>query len=159
MKLINLSMQNVGAFHGITEIDFSSLGEIFLISGNTGSGKTTIFDAVTFALYGKLPGSRSSLELKRFRSDFARDDEESFVNLIFSINQDKYKVYRSLPQPYTKRDGTQGYKNSAASLHKQEGITSSGELNFTDTEEWTILSDSVDAVKDTIETLLGLKLR
>ena len=156
MKLINLSMQNVGAFHGITEIDFSSLGEIFLISGNTGSGKTTIFDAVTFALYGKLPGSRSSLELKRFRSDFARDDEESFVNLIFSINQDKYKVYRSLPQPYTKRDGTQGYKNSAASLHKQEGITSSGELNFSDTEEWTILSDSVDSVKDTIETLLGL---
>ena len=108
MKLINLSMQNVGAFHGITEIDFSSLGEIFLISGNTGSGKTTIFDAVTFALYGKLPGSRSSLELKRFRSDFARDDEESFVNLIFSINQDKYKVYRSLPQPYTKRDGKIG---------------------------------------------------
>jgi len=156
MKLINLAMQNIGAFNGITEIDFSSLGEIFLISGNTGSGKTTIFDAVTFALYGKLPGSRSSLELKRFRSDFAGDEEEAFVSLIFSINQEKYKVFRSLPQPYIKRDGTQGYKNSAASLHKQEELSSTGELNFSGKDEWSILCDSIDAIKENIETLIGL---
>ncbi len=148
-------MQNIGAFHGNTDIDFSELGEIFLISGNTGSGKTTIFDAVTFALYGKLPGAREGLELKRFRSDFARNDEEAFVSLVFSINQDTYKIFRSLPQPYTKRDGTIGYKNSTATLHKKE-TSSTGEFDFSNEIHWTILSDTIEDIKDQIEILIGL---
>ncbi len=156
MKLIHLFMQNVGAFNKPTEIDFSKLNEIFLICGNTGSGKTTIFDAVTFALYGKLPGSRSSLEIRRFRSDFAHDDEESFVTLQFSIHRDVYKIYRSLPQPYKKRDGTRGFKNSNATLHIRQSGALNGELNFSQEEQWDIISDSIEDIKNKIEQLLGL---
>lgn len=156
MKLKHLVIQNAGAFNNITEIDFSKLGEIFLISGNTGSGKTTIFDAVTFALYGKLPGSRSSLELRRFRSDFARDEEDAFVILQFTINQDVYKIYRSLPQPYTKRDGTKGYKNSNAVLYIRQSPAPNGEFNFSNEEQWNILSDSMEDIKSKVEQLLGL---
>jgi exonuclease SbcC len=87
-------MQNFGPFVGREIIDFSSLDDIFLITGKTGSGKTTIFDAICFALYGTVPGSRGG-HVQRLRSDYADGGAECFVSLEFSLGERRYRVDRS----------------------------------------------------------------
>ena len=63
MKPIKLILKNVGPYRD-EKIDFTSLDNMFLIAGNTGSGKTFIFDAITYAIYGKLPSSRVGRQSK-----------------------------------------------------------------------------------------------
>lgn len=88
MKPIKLEMCNFGCFYGTKIIDFNKLykNPLYLISGDTGSGKTTIFDAVMYALYGE----RSGTDRKDagIRSDFASSDEDTYVILEFEINGD-----------------------------------------------------------------------
>ena len=60
MRPRRLELENVGPFVGKVVVDFDALGDIFLISGKTGSGKTTVFDSLCYALYGNLPGGRRS---------------------------------------------------------------------------------------------------
>ena len=70
MKPIKLTMQAFGAYAGREEIDFERLDRgLFLVSGPTGSGKTTVFDAIKYALYGEMSGS--ARKAKGARSDFA----------------------------------------------------------------------------------------
>ena len=71
---------------------FSNAG-IFLITGATGSGKTTIFDAISFVLYGEVSGQRK--ETKTLKSDFAKTNSVCFVMLTFSVNGKCYKIIRS----------------------------------------------------------------
>jgi exonuclease SbcC len=94
VKPEKLVMENFGPFAGREELDFSRLEDIFLITGKTGSGKTTIFDAICFALYGKAPGSRGS-HTARLRSDHAGEDAECRVSLEFSLGERRYLVERS----------------------------------------------------------------
>ncbi|MDR3191433.1 MAG: AAA family ATPase [Treponema sp.] len=94
MKPEKLVMENFGPFAGREELDFSRLEDIFLITGKTGSGKTTVFDAICFALYGKVPGSRGSYTA-RLRSDHAGEDAECWVSLEFSLGERRYLVRRS----------------------------------------------------------------
>jgi exonuclease SbcC len=94
VKPEKLVMENFGPFAGREELDFSRLEDIFLISGKTGSGKTTVFDAICFALYGKAPGSRGS-HTARLRSDHAGEDAECRVSLEFSLGDRRYLVERS----------------------------------------------------------------
>ena len=77
MRPLRLVMCAFGPYKDKVEIDFSELGSegIFLITGDTGSGKTTIFDGMSFALYGSASGSRRETSI--FRSDFALDDVRS----------------------------------------------------------------------------------
>jgi exonuclease SbcC len=96
VKPETLTLINVGPFPGRHDIDFSSLGEIFLIFGKTGAGKTTIFDSIAYALYGELPGSRKGL-VKQMRSQFSLDEEASSVTLVFTIGSRKYRATRVLP--------------------------------------------------------------
>lgn len=98
-------MKNIGPFLGRTVIDFDELDDIFLITGKTGAGKTTIFDALCYVLYGSLPGSREST-VHRLRSDFAAPDDTCFVQLDFSLGSRRYRVERSPKQERPKKRGS-----------------------------------------------------
>ncbi len=100
MKPLRLELQNIGPFTGKTLIDFEQLGEIFLIAGKTGSGKTTILDALTYALYGRIPGARGGLSRNMLRSHFAADTEPASVALDFLLRDRQYRVERTPPGMY-----------------------------------------------------------
>ncbi|MDR1352865.1 MAG: AAA family ATPase [Treponema sp.] len=94
MKPVLLTMQNFGPFAGREVVDFDALDDIFLITGKTGSGKTSIFDALCFALYGKVPGSRGD-HLARLKSDYTQEGDECVVSLEFLAGEKRYRVERS----------------------------------------------------------------
>ena len=98
MKPIKLTMSAFGPYADKTEVDFERLGEngIYLITGETGAGKTTIFDAVTFALYGGLSGSIRDANMMRCKN--ASDETVTYIELIFEHNGRKYKIYREPAQ-------------------------------------------------------------
>ena len=95
MRPINLKMSAFGPYAGVTEIDFSKLGEsgIYLITGDTGAGKTTIFDAIVYALYNEASGNSRNSTM--FRSKYASDDVQTYVELTFSYGGKEYKIFRS----------------------------------------------------------------
>jgi exonuclease SbcC len=102
MRPEKLVMENFGAFSGRVELDFSRLDDIFLITGKTGAGKTTIFDALCFALYGKVPGSRGD-HAARLPSDHAKDGDDCLVLLEFSLGEKRYRVERGLQRSKKKK--------------------------------------------------------
>ncbi len=96
MRPVKLTMQAFGPYAGRTEIDFDALGirGLYLICGDTGAGKTTVFDAVTFALFGKTAaGSDNATSLY---SDFAAFGTEGFVELDFMAGSRHCRVRRGL---------------------------------------------------------------
>ncbi len=101
MKPLEIKMKFFGPFKD-AEIDFQKLDEMFLLCGDTGAGKTSVFDGMAYALYGKLLGERNA---KDFVSKFAPLGEESFVEFTFEIRGKKYRVKRTMPYPYKKRGG------------------------------------------------------
>jgi exonuclease SbcC len=117
-----LRLRNFGPFAG-GEIDFTRLDDIFLVTGKTGSGKTTIFDAVCFALYGRVPGSRGD-HLTRLRSDYAAEGMECSVSLDFSIGEKRYRVERSPRQEKLKKRGagTTAVEESAVLYELEKGM-------------------------------------
>lgn len=98
MKPIRLEFQAFSSFKDKTFIDFTYLNEsgIYLISGSTGSGKTTIFDALSFALFGEPSGDVR--DIKNLRCDQAEDGVTTYVELIFEIQGVRYKIYRAPAQ-------------------------------------------------------------
>ena len=104
MKPLKLRMSAFGPYGGLVDIDFERFGNkgLFLITGNTGAGKTIIFDALTFVLYGETSGER---EIKNIRSDFADPETETFVELEFSHNGKIYRVYRKPSYQRAKKRG------------------------------------------------------
>lgn len=96
MRPEKLTIYNIGPFQGAHTIDFSDLGDIFLIYGKTGAGKTTIFDALSYAFYGEVPGGRSGI-VKHMRSHFAPENENSIVELEYTISGRYFRVRRTLP--------------------------------------------------------------
>lgn len=101
-------MQAFGPYAEVETIDFTHLGNrtMFVISGKTGSGKTTIFDAISYAIYGKASGEdRNGPDL---RSQFAKDDLNTEVSLDFSLRNKVYSITRS-PQQQKKKEKGEGY--------------------------------------------------
>lgn len=93
MRPKTLEMWAFGPFSGKTKIQFENFHGIFLISGETGAGKTTIFDAICFALYGEVSGDHRKSDM--MRSDFAGEDMETKVVFSFEHNQRDYKIERN----------------------------------------------------------------
>ena len=85
MRPEKLEISAFGPYAGKVNIDFEVLGDngIYLISGNTGAGKTTIFEAIRFALYGD--GGIDARNSDSFRSKYAADDVATYVELTFSL--------------------------------------------------------------------------
>lgn len=95
MRPIFLTLSAFGPYAGVETIDFGRLGEsgIYLITGDTGAGKTTVFDAVVFSLYGTASGS--SRDSTMFRSKYASPDTDTYVEMKFSSAGKLYTVRRS----------------------------------------------------------------
>ena len=95
MKILDLRLQAFGPFLKEQHISFENLNDkgMFLINGPTGTGKTSIFDAIVYALYGQGSGSDRD-NGKSLRSDFAKDEDITFVELTFEANSKVYKILR-----------------------------------------------------------------
>ena len=105
MRPLQLMMTAFGPYAGKELIDFRELGQdkIFVISGKTGSGKTTIFDAMSFALFGKAnTDDRDGLSL---RSHFAKEESVTEAALTFSVRNKTYIIIRQPQQEISKRNG------------------------------------------------------
>src|SRR3954470_845100 len=113
MKPLKLTMQAFGPYADREVVDFNQLGNrtMFVISGKTGAGKTTIFDAISYAIYGKASGEdRNGPEL---RSQFATDELLTEVSLDFSLRNKVYSITRS-PQQLKKKDRGDGFTTIGA---------------------------------------------
>lgn len=132
MKPLRLIMSAFGSYAGKTEIDFTLLGEsgLYLITGDTGAGKTTIFDAMTFALYGEASGG--GRDAKMLRSKYAMG-EPTFVELEFSYGGAKYKVQRNPEYSRPKARGEGETKQRAdAVLTLPDGTVKTGYSTVTE---------------------------
>lgn len=94
MKIESLTLSAFGPYAGEETVDFTPfMGKVFLITGDTGAGKTTIFDGITFALFGKTSGSVR--DPKTLRSQHADAKAESFAKLVFTVGERTYTAYRA----------------------------------------------------------------
>ena len=122
MKPIKLKISAFGPYAGeIPEIRFDRFEEkgLFLISGDTGAGKTTIFDAICYALYGNASGSYR--DKKNLRSEYAKSDCESYVDFYFSHQGKNYHVLRKPPYEREKKRGEGTVSESESASFYQEG--------------------------------------
>lgn len=105
MRPLKLTIAGFGPYAGEQELDFDKLGTcgLYLITGDTGAGKTTIFDALTFALFGEASGEFR--EAGMLRSQYATLEQPTYVRLVFSHAGQTYTVYR---QPEYIRARTRG---------------------------------------------------
>lgn len=121
MRPLKLTMGAFGPYSKTQTIDFTELKDnIFLITGPTGAGKTTIFDAISYALFGEASGS--SRDKDALRSDFASIEDETFVELEFELRGSSYRIKR-IPQQEQKKLRGDGFtvKNADAELYLPDG--------------------------------------
>ena len=139
MRPIRLEMSAFGPYAGLETVDFTRLGEsgLFLIAGDTGAGKTTLFDAISFALYGVASGGTKRRSGKSFRSDFARAEDETWVRFTFESGGKRWTVRRS---PEYLKPGRKTPRPAEAELVCEDGAVQS----------------RIDAVNAAVEDLLGL---
>lgn len=106
MRPLKLTIAGFGPYAGIQELDFEKLGSsgLYLITGDTGAGKTTIFDAITFALFGEASGDNRDPSM--LRSKYAKGDAPTYVELTFSYDGKSYSVRRSPKYERLKSRGT-----------------------------------------------------
>ena len=121
-----LELAAFGAFRDKQQLDFSILDHenIFVISGPTGAGKTTIFDAIAFALFGEASGNTRKSE--NFKSDFSDATEECYVDFTFTLNKKDYRIVRTPKQNRLTRRNTIAQTNSTAILYLPDGHIISG---------------------------------
>ncbi|MCM3757542.1 SMC family ATPase [Sporosarcina aquimarina] len=146
MRPTRLTMTAFGPYRGTETIDFTILKEhgLFAVSGATGAGKTTIFDAICFALYGQASGEDRT-DIRALRSDFAQNDLQTAVELEFVIQDRAYRVFRQVP--YTKK----GNKSETSGRTEFFQETDEGEIPAVDRQ-------IVSEVNKKIEELIGFTI-
>jgi exonuclease SbcC len=147
MRPHKLTISGFLSYGGEEVIDFdalSSSGGLFLIHGRTGAGKTSILDAISFAIYGVLPGSRKSVA-KSYRSDFAKIDTPTFVELEMSVKGKRLKIYRKpeYEAPKARGEGTTTRKSELKVLQLVNG-------------DWAPLADTPAEANVEIARLMGM---
>ncbi|MBB4824325.1 exonuclease SbcC [Sporosarcina luteola] len=143
MRPIKLSMTAFGPYKGTEVIDFSELDNhrLFVISGSTGAGKTTIFDGICYALYGQASGEDRT-DSRAMRSDFAEDSIQTEVELVFEVCGRRFRVIRQIP--YTKM----GNKRETPGRCELVELTNQGEIPAVDRQ-------IVSEINQKIESLIG----
>lgn len=149
MRPERLRISAFGSYAGQEDLDFSALGNhtLFLICGPTGAGKSTILDAMCYALYGKTSGAvRSGEDL---RSNYVGYDRKTYVEFDFAIGDRHYRIYRSPTQLLERQKGDR----SKPVEHK--GKADFYEIDEEGREKAHITSKGVDSA---VEKLLGVGL-
>jgi DNA repair protein SbcC/Rad50 len=148
MRLHRLDLTAFGPYPGHESVDFDALGQdgLFLLHGDTGAGKTTVLDAVAFALFGTVPGARG--EVKRLRCDYAEPETVTEVVLEFTVQGHRLRLVRSPDYERAKRNGagttiqraraSLTWVGAAPSGHTPDGLT------------------RIDEVARTVQRLLGM---
>ena len=137
MKPLKLVMSAFGSYGGEEIIDFSKIkGGLFLVSGDTGSGKTTIFDGIMYALYNKMGGG--DRETKMMRSEYAKDKQKTFVEFIFE---------------YTHGENKGVYVVKRTTNFRKSGVTSDVVLILPDGEVFNGKNKETD---EKIQSIVGL---
>lgn len=130
MRPISLTFQAFGSYPGTHTVDFAALGRrgLFLVTGPTGTGKTTVFDAMVYALYGELPGGRSGKGEPR--SHHAAGGVETFVEFEFEAGGERFRVRRTPAWERPKQRG-EGFttQSPAARLDRIDGAASHAVAN------------------------------
>lgn len=149
MRPSKLVLENFGPYRERAEVDFSLLGPVFLVCGKTGSGKTSLFDAMTYALYGTAPGARGALE-RQLWSQHARPGEAPLVEFEFFLGGSEYRAVRNPPYRRPAKRGKAEFVEveSAAALYRREK-TAKG-------REWKPLASSKTEVDAAIAERIGL---
>ena len=139
MRPLKLSIAGFGPYAKLQQLDFDSLGTggLYLITGDTGAGKTTIFDAITFALFGEASGNSRSASM--LRSKYATPQDPTYVELTFSYNGKEYTVHRSPEYERPKARGSGTTKQAADAV-----------LTFPDGRVVTKLKDVDTAIREII---------
>lgn len=146
MKPISLTIEAFGPYRDSVTLDFSQLENhsMFLISGPTGAGKTSILDAMVYALYGEPSGEVRKTDA--IRSDFAEPERMTRVDFSFAIGDAQYRVERLPKQMVAKKRGTgMREQNASATVYKMKD------------GEWKVIATSAAAIRDTIQRIIGFR--
>src|ERR1700712_3353244 len=145
VRLHQLSVTAFGPFVDTAEVDFDALSGagLFLLSGPTGAGKSSVLDAVCFALYGAVPGDRQ--HAGRLRSDQAPPDLAPSVTLEADLAGRRFRIVRSPAWERPKRRGT-GMTREQARVTVLERVDG----------EWVPLTSRLDEAGDLLTGLLGM---
>ncbi|GGM23310.1 nuclease SbcCD subunit C [Paraliobacillus quinghaiensis] len=145
MRAISIMLSAFGPYKDEQVIDFRELGDesIFLVTGPTGAGKTTIFDAICFALYGKASGSERDHDT--FRSHFAEQNDKTAVSFTFQLKDTTYLIYRQ-PRQLKPKERGEGFREEPALA----------ELYQVDNGEKHLIHSKIKDVNEKIEQMLGL---
>ena len=146
MKPISLTIEAFGPYRDSVTLDFSALQDhsMFLISGPTGAGKTSILDAMVYALYGEPSGEVRKTDA--IRSDFAEPQHMTRVDFSFAIGEAQYRVERLPKQWVAKKRGTgMREQNASATVYEMKA------------GEWKVVATSAAAIRDTIQRIIGFR--
>jgi exonuclease SbcC len=153
MRPLRLELQAFGSYAGVQAVDFRLLKDrsLFLIHGPTGSGKSTILDAICFALYGEASGGER--EAQQMRSHHADPAVPTEVTFEFALGKEVYRIFRSPEQERPKKRGEGTTRERArATLWRRTGLDG-------DAGDGAVLADQWSRVSEEAIQLLGFKSR
>ncbi|MFE2183470.1 AAA family ATPase [Streptomyces sp. NPDC059455] len=155
MRLHRLAVTAFGPFGATQEIDFGELSAagLFLLHGPTGAGKTSVLDAVCYALYGQVPGARQGSGLS-LRSDHAEPLTPTEVVLEFTVGERRLEITRRPEQPRPKKRGTGMTREKAQTLLREYASPTSS--TSAEAGKWKALSRSHQEIGEEIAQLLGM---